>query len=52
MEMRFRMLAARGNRERGLELLAKLDSHFGSGDAGHTVHEAGEPFEDKPARKQ
>lgn len=45
MEMRFRMLAARGNKERGLELLAKLDAHFGSHADGHTLHEDREPFE-------
>lgn len=27
-EVRFRAIAATGNRERGLELLAKLDDHF------------------------
>lgn len=44
-ETRFRLLAARGNKERGLELLAKLDAHFASGDTGHKVHETGEPFD-------
>ena len=29
MENRFRLLAARGSRERGLALLDKLDEHFG-----------------------
>jgi len=31
MENRFRLLAARGSRERGLALLDKLDEQFGSG---------------------
>ena len=29
MENRFRLLAARGSRERGLALLDRLDEHFG-----------------------
>lgn len=47
MENRFRMLAAKGSRERGLELLAKLDAHFGSESEGYTLHEDGEVFEGK-----
>jgi predicted transcriptional regulator len=31
-EVRFRALAAKGNTQRGLELLDKLDAHFGSTD--------------------
>lgn len=42
-ENRFRLLAAKGNRERGLELLNKLDAHFESG-GPQSVHEKGEPF--------
>lgn len=47
-ENRFRLLAAKGNRKRGLEILNKLDAHFASGDEGHTLHEAPKPFEGKP----
>ena len=42
MENRFRLLAAKGDRKRGLELLAKLDGHFESSD---TLHEDGRAFE-------
>lgn len=45
MENRFRMMAAKGNPKRGLELLAKLDAHFGSDGESYTLHEAPEPFE-------
>ena len=52
MENRFRLLAAKGNRQRGLELLNKLDAHFapdGEGaQAGYTVHDPAGKFEDKP----
>ena len=51
METRFRLLASRGNRERGLELLQKLDANFTSGYAspkGMTVHEKPEGFVHKP----
>ena len=51
METRFRLLASRGSRERGLEILEKLDAHFASGDAtpeGMTVHEKREGFVHKP----
>lgn len=44
-ETRFRLLAARGNKDHGLELLAKLDGHFGSCSEANTIHEAPEPFE-------
>ena len=49
-ETRFRLLAARGNKDRGLELLAKLDAHFAP-DMGkkpaYTLHETSEDFEDE-----
>lgn len=41
MENRFRLLAAKGDRKRGLELLAKLDEHFESADS---LHEDGSTF--------
>ncbi|RTZ72733.1 MAG: toxin-antitoxin system HicB family antitoxin [Gammaproteobacteria bacterium] len=31
METRFRVLAAKGSRKRGLQLLEKLDAHFSNG---------------------
>lgn len=45
MENRFRVMAAKGNRKRGLELLSKLDAHFGAESEGHTLHETAEPFD-------
>jgi len=44
-ENRFRLLAAKGNSKRGLELLGKLDAHFASSDQGHTFHESPKKFE-------
>ena len=42
-ETRFRLLAAKGNRKRGLEILQKLDAHFKRGE-NQTLHEDSEPF--------
>lgn len=42
MENGFRLLAAKGRRERGLELLDRLDTHFET--ASGSLHEDGKPF--------
>ncbi len=47
-ENRFRLLAVRGNRKGGLELLKKLDTYFGTeGEASkdHSLHEDSEPYD-------
>lgn len=45
MENRFRVLAAKGNRKRGLDLLDKLDAHFGTTHMSNSLHEDIEPFD-------
>lgn len=51
-QTRFQIRAARGNRQRGLETLDKLDSYFANNKPEHapsslSVHETGEPFDYK-----
>ena len=49
-EEKFRLRATKWSRKRGLELLAKLDAHFGTTpdapSAEHTIHEDPEPFDE------